>query len=255
MTAAIDAAVANQALTVNWAGASVGGWFLPALLMEPQAVHWITLQTNAPAAVTTTTTSSTTLVSTSSTTTTTTTSSTTTVPKPPVGGALEQPGLIWARGGAAAWYGQNTVSHDGVDAARSGTIGHNQDSWMQTVFTGPTTIGFYWKTSSEVNDTLILTIDGVEKLKVGGERDWTWMGTYLRRVAHVALGVRQERQRHGGSGRGVGGPGVGRVVRIGGGSGSGWRWSPWFGYVNTVSAPWFFHQQHGWLYALQDVAT
>jgi hypothetical protein len=255
MTAAINAAVANQALTVNGQGPLLGDGFLPALLMEPQSVHWITLQTNAPAVATTTTTSSTTLVSSTSTTTTTTTSSTTTVPKPPVGGALEQPGLIWARGGAAAWYGQSTVSHDGMDAARSGTIGHNQDSWMQTVFTGPTTIGFFWKTSSEVNDTLILTIDGVEKLKVGGERDWTWMGTYLEGGSHTLRWTYVK------NGSGTAGADAAWVDQASGGLfgsavdlGSGWRWSPWFGYVNTVSSPWFYHQQHGWLYAFgQDV--
>jgi plastocyanin len=30
--------------------------------------------------------------------------------------------------------------------------------------------------------------------------------------------------------------------------GNGWKWLSWFGYFNTNSPPWIFHQEHGWLY-------
>jgi hypothetical protein len=30
--------------------------------------------------------------------------------------------------------------------------------------------------------------------------------------------------------------------------GNGWKWLDWFGYFNTNSNPWIYHQQHGWLY-------
>ena len=30
--------------------------------------------------------------------------------------------------------------------------------------------------------------------------------------------------------------------------GGNWMWLDWFGYFNTNSAPWIYHEQHGWLY-------
>jgi hypothetical protein len=30
--------------------------------------------------------------------------------------------------------------------------------------------------------------------------------------------------------------------------GGGWEWLNWFGYFNTNSSPWIYHEQHGWLY-------
>jgi hypothetical protein len=31
--------------------------------------------------------------------------------------------------------------------------------------------------------------------------------------------------------------------------GSGWKWVNWFGYFNTSSDPWIYHEYLGWLYA------
>ena len=83
--------------------------------------------------------------------------------------ALDTTNVVWTTGGHALWTGQTDVTHDGVDAARSGGITGNQESWVQTVISGVTNISFWWKVSSEegfdelefyVDDTIPAAISG-----------------------------------------------------------------------------------------------
>ncbi len=85
---------------------------------------------------------------------------------------LDNPYLIWATGGNADWFDDETITHDGVDAARSGDIDDNGESWVQTTVEGPGILKFWWKVSSEINDFLIVYIDGVESLSISGEVEW-----------------------------------------------------------------------------------
>ncbi len=89
--------------------------------------------------------------------------------------AIDQPGWSVSTGGNANWVPQTTVTNDGVDAAKSGTITHSQTSWMQTSVTGPGTLSFYWRVSSEANyDFLRFYIDGVEQSgAISGSVNWT----------------------------------------------------------------------------------
>ena len=84
--------------------------------------------------------------------------------------ALNVSGISFSNGGNATWFGQTAVSHDGSSAARSGQIGANQSSSMQTTVTGPADISFWWKVSSESvdYDYLEFLIDGVQQEKIGG---------------------------------------------------------------------------------------
>ncbi|HXJ59215.1 MAG TPA: hypothetical protein VNU68_21355 [Verrucomicrobiae bacterium] len=66
-----------------------------------------------------------------------------------LGGALDTAGLIWSTNGDAGWVSQTIVTHDGVDAAASEPIGHGQSAALETVVTGPGTLAFWWKVSSE----------------------------------------------------------------------------------------------------------
>ncbi len=88
--------------------------------------------------------------------------------------ALDAPQLTWTTGGNQTWVGQTTVRHDGVDAARSGAIGNNQQSWLQTTVTGPGTLTFWWKVSSEAGyDFLEFQINGsTTRGPISGEVDW-----------------------------------------------------------------------------------
>jgi titin len=92
---------------------------------------------------------------------------------PPIGEAVDNTGLTWTTGGGANWFGQTgTYYYDG-DAVQSGAITHSQSTWLRTTVTGPGTLAFYWKVSSESNfDFLKFYIDGVEQTQISGSVDW-----------------------------------------------------------------------------------
>jgi hypothetical protein len=90
-----------------------------------------------------------------------------------LGVALNATSLKWVTGGDANWLAETTRSHDLSSAAQSGRIGNKQSSWLQTTVTGPGTISFWWKVSSEVGfDFLKFLVDGQEKGSISGEVDW-----------------------------------------------------------------------------------
>ena len=66
--------------------------------------------------------------------------------------ALDTEGsLEWSTIGTPAWFGQRLVSHDGADAAQSGTISDSAAVTAVSVITGPGTLSWWWKVSSETN--------------------------------------------------------------------------------------------------------
>jgi hypothetical protein len=100
-----------------------------------------------------------------------------TVPPPPpqltLGEALDNTTLVFATTGDSPWTAQTAVSRDGVDAARSGQILDNQTSSLTTTVTGPATVSFSWKVSSEATfDFLRVAVDGVVQDEISGEVDW-----------------------------------------------------------------------------------
>jgi subtilisin family serine protease len=97
-----------------------------------------------------------------------------------LGEALDAPALVWSTGGDESWLGQNCVAHDGADAARSGPIEANGQSWMETTVTGPGTLMFWWKVSSESGyDYLHFSVNGVEQTTISGEVDWQQQHSWL----------------------------------------------------------------------------
>jgi hypothetical protein len=91
----------------------------------------------------------------------------------PLAESLNTTGLVWTSSGNIPWFGQVEITHDGMDAAQSGAITDNQQSMLQTTMTGPGSISFWWKVSSEqFFDTLIFSISGVEQARISGEVDW-----------------------------------------------------------------------------------
>jgi len=92
-----------------------------------------------------------------------------------LGEAVDNTELSWDTGatGGAGWFGQANTYYYGSDAAQSGTISSDSNSWLQTTVTGPGTLKFYWKVSSEANfDFLRFYIDGVEQERISGNVDW-----------------------------------------------------------------------------------
>jgi len=97
-------------------------------------------------------------------------------PTPPdFNDALDNNDVTFTTGGSADWdVDTSTYYYDG-DSAVSGTITHNQNSYLQTTvnYSISKTIKFYWKVSSESNyDYLKFYIDGVLKEQISGSVDW-----------------------------------------------------------------------------------
>ena len=91
--------------------------------------------------------------------------------------ALDAPLLTWTTGGNSNWIPQITTTHDGMDAAQSGPMTDSQSNYVQTPVTGPGTLTFWWKISSEGSyDFLRFYVDGVEQAgslaKISGEVAW-----------------------------------------------------------------------------------
>jgi RHS repeat-associated protein len=87
--------------------------------------------------------------------------------------AVDFPGWSFTTSGNAAWSDSYNASHTGDPSAQSGDIDDTQESWMQPRTTGPGTISFWWKVSSEgYCDPLEFWVDGVRRDYIGGEADW-----------------------------------------------------------------------------------
>jgi hypothetical protein len=87
--------------------------------------------------------------------------------------AVDAGTLFLTTGGDADWIGHTVMTHDGVDAGRSGIVSHNQSSIMETMVNGPGSLSFWWKASSETNaDWLSLSVGGVEQAALSGETGW-----------------------------------------------------------------------------------
>ncbi len=87
--------------------------------------------------------------------------------------ALDNDDLLFETGGNANWFLQTTRHYYGKEAAQSGDISDAQESWMKTTVTGPGTIDFYWKCSSEWGqDFLEFFIDDNKKDYISGSVNW-----------------------------------------------------------------------------------
>jgi uncharacterized repeat protein (TIGR02543 family) len=87
--------------------------------------------------------------------------------------ALDNCDLTFTTGGDAGWFDQTVETHDGIDAAQSGTITQNQQSWMETTIEGPGRISFWWQTSSwYYEDFLTFYINGVAQDSISGWENW-----------------------------------------------------------------------------------
>ncbi len=88
--------------------------------------------------------------------------------------AVDSPALSWTTGGDVEWSRQILITHDGDDAAQSGRVWLNGQSWMETSVVGPGTISFWWKVGSHSSDYLAFHIDSVEQHgRISGAVDWT----------------------------------------------------------------------------------
>ena len=99
------------------------------------------------------------------------------IPQPTIADALDTTGPTWTSSGNANWFAQGATTHDGIDAAECGNIADSQSSTMEATVTGPGTMTFWWKVSSEGGyDYLRFYLNNVEQsgslAKIAGEVDW-----------------------------------------------------------------------------------
>jgi hypothetical protein len=111
--------------------------------------------------------------------------------KAPFSAAVDAPGVPLTTGGGAAWFGETNVTHDGVDAAQSGSISDGGLSWMEASVTGPCQFSFWWKVSCEDApeddnwDFLRLLVNGEECARIDGEKDWQSLTLSLTNGVHT----------------------------------------------------------------------
>ena len=81
--------------------------------------------------------------------------------------------LSFTTGGSADWFSQTAMFFHGGDAAQSGNISREQESWLRTTVNGAGTMSFFWKVSSEIDfDFLKFYIDGSLQDRISGSVDW-----------------------------------------------------------------------------------
>ena len=81
--------------------------------------------------------------------------------------------LSFTCSGSANWIVDRSVYKSPNVSRKSGTISHDQSTSIKTTVTGPGTLSFYWKVSSETNyDKLFLYVDGTSITFISGTVDW-----------------------------------------------------------------------------------
>jgi hypothetical protein len=86
--------------------------------------------------------------------------------------ALDNYNLEFRYGGVNDWFGEPFIWVSGGSAFQTGYIWDNQNTYFDAYVTGPGTISFYWKVSSEPDDYLLFYIDNVVKGGISGNVDW-----------------------------------------------------------------------------------
>jgi hypothetical protein len=105
-----------------------------------------------------------------------------------LGEALNATNLTWIVAGNAPWIAQTNVAHDGLAAAQSGAISGSQSSIVQTTITGPCTLAFWWKISSQPQGSSLTLIDNGTTLATFwgyGSLGWQPQTNYLGSGDHV----------------------------------------------------------------------
>jgi len=94
---------------------------------------------------------------------------------------LDEPSArLWYSGDNASWFNVLASNSNGGTAMRSGNIGDNQKTALLSYFTGPDTLDFRWKASTEENfDFLKLYINDVLIDTISGNQDWQQYNTTL----------------------------------------------------------------------------
>ena len=94
--------------------------------------------------------------------------------------ALDAPALTFTTGGDAAWLPViDATAQTGYTSARSGAIGAESETWLDTTVEGSGTLTFRWRVDCEKDDgggatwdRLAVFTNGVEAARIDGKTDW-----------------------------------------------------------------------------------
>jgi hypothetical protein len=102
------------------------------------------------------------------------------IPTVPLPFALNNSNLVWTNLAGPVWYGQTNISHDGTAAAQTFFVTNGQQAVLNTTVTGPGTLSFLCKVSSQPDaDFLSFSVNGTNRLVLSGEVDWEQHSFYL----------------------------------------------------------------------------
>jgi C1A family cysteine protease len=93
--------------------------------------------------------------------------------------ALDSSGITFSSTGTATWVPEVHQSMSGGDALQSGDVADGRSSTLSATITGPATLQFDWKASSESADSFTYLLDGSVKGTISGSTGW----------AHVSLAI------------------------------------------------------------------
>jgi len=86
----------------------------------------------------------------------------------------------YTTGGAAIWFMVNVPVHSGSKAARAGIIPDGQQSWLKRTVSGPATVSFWYRVSSQsAHDYFRFYIDGVQQIEASGTVAYTQYNSSL----------------------------------------------------------------------------
>jgi hypothetical protein len=88
--------------------------------------------------------------------------------------AVDLPTIINLSNSSPGWFLQTTTTRDGVDAAQADYVGDGGVAAFSLELDGPDRLTFQAKVSSEADyDFLTVELDGVERISLSGEVDWS----------------------------------------------------------------------------------
>ena len=87
--------------------------------------------------------------------------------------ALDIPGQAFTTGGDTPWSVDPAINFYGGSSARSGLLEDGQQSWIESSFTGPVSVNFYWQISGfGGGDWAEVEVDGVPQKTINNVQSW-----------------------------------------------------------------------------------
>jgi fibronectin type 3 domain-containing protein len=99
--------------------------------------------------------------------------------------ALDNAGLTISGSGNAQWSPVTRDYHSNGSAMQSGNIGNGARSIIQTIALGPSTISFWWKTSTANTDVARFYVDSVNRANASGVTAWSQVSLAIASGTHI----------------------------------------------------------------------